>query len=93
MDTGSLFSRKKDSDFLLPTSYLTEELRIKRIDLDEKKKLSIRDLKQFPSLYSIFAPVYKKSMSSIKTQNSYGFPHFFKFPKISTRFQKCANEL
>jgi hypothetical protein len=37
MDTDSLFSRKKDSDFLLPTSYLTEEQRIKRIDLDEKK--------------------------------------------------------
>jgi hypothetical protein len=38
MDTDSLFSReKKDSDFLLPTSYLTEEQKIKRIDLDEKK--------------------------------------------------------
>jgi hypothetical protein len=37
MDTDSLFSREKDSDFLLPTSYLTEEQRMKRIDLDEKK--------------------------------------------------------
>jgi hypothetical protein len=37
MDTDSLFSREKDSDFLLPTSYLTEEQKIKRIDLDEKK--------------------------------------------------------
>jgi hypothetical protein len=35
--TDSLFSREKDSDFLLPTSYLTEEQKIKRIDLDEKK--------------------------------------------------------
>jgi hypothetical protein len=56
------FSREKDSDFLLPTSYLTEEQRMKRIDLDEKKKLSIRDLTQFPSLYSTFAPVYKKNL-------------------------------
>jgi hypothetical protein len=37
MDTDSLFSREKDSDFLLPTSYLTEEQKIKIIDLDEKK--------------------------------------------------------
>jgi hypothetical protein len=37
MDTDSLFIRNKNSDFLLPTSYLTEEQRIKRIDLDEKK--------------------------------------------------------
>jgi hypothetical protein len=37
INTDSLFSREKDSDFLLPTSYLTEKQRIKRIDLDEKK--------------------------------------------------------
>jgi hypothetical protein len=37
LDTDSLFSRKKDGDFLLPTSYLTEEQKMKRIDLDEKK--------------------------------------------------------
>jgi hypothetical protein len=37
MDTDSLFTRNKNSDFLLPTSYLTEEQRMKRIDLDEKK--------------------------------------------------------
>jgi hypothetical protein len=90
INTDSLFSREKDSDFLLPTSYLTEEQKIKRIDLDEKKKLSIRDLTQFPfpAHLRLFT---KKSTSSTKTQNSLGFPNFFKFPKISTRFQKCTN--
>jgi hypothetical protein len=31
MDTDSLFSREKDSDFLLPTSYLTEEQKLKEL--------------------------------------------------------------